>query len=329
MPCVSVIIPAWNRADTIAQTLKSVQCQTFTDWECIVVDDGSTDGTARVVEGFVQQDSRFRLIRQANSSAAHARNRGAAEAAGEFLGFLDSDDLFEPDKLAWQVAALRNDPSAVIVYGETFNFRDNDPLKGGLFFSDSRQRPAGAPQVGFERLLMMNPIIAPLVRADAFRKAGGFDVSLPSAEDWDMWLSLARSGTLLHESRISQRYRTHGGPSGNKSALTLRNYLCARRVFMKHLRHVPRSRRAALRRQVRAYWQRAYGPRLLRDADRATAAGDWPQARQLWRALVWLDSRVLLRYRHVRINYAWALLPTTRPPVWRRWKRARRIEAQS
>lgn len=316
MATVSVIIPAWNRAGVIAETLESVRRQTFGDWECIVVDDGSTDDTPRVVAHFVQQDPRFRLIRQENSTAARARNRGAAEAQGEFLAFLDSDDLFEPDKLAWQVAALRSDPSAVLAYGETFNFKDGDPHKGGLFFSDSRERPAGPPPAGFEQLLTMNPIIAPLVRADAFRQAGGFDVSLPSAEDWDMWLSLARRGTLVFEPRLSQRYRSHGGPFGNKSAQTLRNYTCASEVFAKHLRHVPLPRRRALRRKVRAYWQRGYGPRLLREADQATAS-DWAVARRLWRAVVWLDPKLLLRHRHVRINFAWAMLPTQRPPLWR------------
>lgn len=318
MACVSVIIPAYNRAGLIGQTLDSVCRQTFTDWECIVVDDGSADDTPGVVQRYAEQDRRVRLIRQSNGNAASARNRGAAEAKGEFLAFLDSDDLFEPDKLAWQVALMRERPEAVLVYGETFLFQDGDPGEGELFFRHVLDKPQGPPPIGFERLLTMNPIIAPLVRASAFRAAGGFDTSLPSAEDWDMWLSLARCGAILFEPRLAQRYRSHGGPSGNKSAQTLRNYECARRLFAKHVRHVPLHRRNGLRRAVRRYWRRGYAPRLLRDADRATSAGDWPEARRLWRALVGLDPRVLARHRHVRINFAWALLPTTHPPIWRR-----------
>src|SRR5687767_10541721 len=133
-----------------------------------------------------------------------------------------------------------------------------------------------------------------------------------------MWLSLARRGTVLFAPRIAQRYRRHGGPSGNKSAMTLRNYLYARHIFQKHIRHVPLPRRARLRREIRAYWRRGYAPRLLRDADKATNSGDWAAARKLWRALVDLDPGLLLRNRHIRINYAWSLLPTDRPPFWRR-----------
>lgn len=318
MPSVSVIIPVYNRAHLIAQTLDSVAAQTFADWECIVVDDGSTDATASVVQGFVDADSRFRLIQQANGNAASARNRGAAEARGEFLAFLDSDDLFEPDKLAWQIDRLRKDHSAVLVYGESLGFSDDDPSLGGFLFSRIADKPHGPPPAGFEGLLTMNPIIAPLVRASAFRDAGGFDSSLPSAEDWDMWLSLARRGSVIYEKRQSQRYRVHAGPSGNKSANTLRNYQCARRIIARHMRHVALWRRPGLRRSLRDYWRRGYLPRLLNEADEATNAGHWPRARQLWRAAVGLDPRLLLKHHHVRVNFAWSLLPTQREPIWRR-----------
>ena len=318
MPCVSVIIPVYNRAHLIAQTLQSVAGQTFADWECIVVDDGSTDESAAAVQGFVDADSRFRLIRQANANAASARNRGAAEARGEFLAFLDSDDLFELDKLAWQVERLRQDPSAVLVYGESMGFSGEGSWQGGFLFSRISDKPQGPPPLAFEGLLTMNPIIAPLVRASAFREAGGFDTSLASAEDWDMWLSLARRGTVIYEKRQSQRYRMHSGPSGNKSAQTLRNYRCARLIIARHIRHVARWRRPALRRALRDYWRRGYLPRLLKEADEATNAGDWPRARQLWRAVVGLDPRLLLKHHHVRLNYGWSLLPTQREPIWRR-----------
>jgi glycosyltransferase involved in cell wall biosynthesis len=324
MPSVSVIIPAYNRALVIAQTLQSVVDQTYADWECIVVDDGSTDDTAAVVQRFVDADSRFRLIRQANANAAGARNRAVAEARGEFLAFLDSDDLFEPDKLAWQVERLRQDPSAVLVYGESIGFSDEDPARGGVVFSRLVEKPQGPPPAGFEGLLTMNPIMAPLVRTSAFNEAGGFDTSFSSAEDWDMWLSLARRGTVIHERRQAVRYRLHEGPSGNKSAHALRNYQCARRIIAKHMRHVPLMRRAGLWRALRDYWRHGYLPRLLREADAATDAGDWPRARQLWRAAVGLDPRLLLKHHHIRVNYGWSLLPTQREPIWRRG-RARSI----
>lgn len=327
MPSVSVIIPAYNRAHLIAQTLQSVANQTCTDWECIVVDDGSTDETASIVQQFVEADNRFKLIQQPNSNAASARNRGASEARGEFLAFLDSDDLFEPDKLDWQLQRLRQDRDAVMVYGESLGFNDRDSTRGGLLFSRISDKPQGPPRQAFEGLLTMNPVMAPLVRASAFRTAGGFDTSLPSAEDWDMWLSLARLGTVVFEQRQSLRYRIHSGPSGNKSAQTLRNYLCAQRIIAKHMRHASPWRRRRLRRSLREYWRRGYLPRLLKEADEATNTGDWPRARQLWRAVVGLDPRLLLKHHHVRLNWVWSLLPTRREPIWRR-SRARQKAQQ-
>jgi glycosyltransferase involved in cell wall biosynthesis len=318
MPTVSIIIPTYNRAELITQTLQSVRAQTFSDWECIVVDDGSTDETHRVVERVAAEDARFRLIRQANSTAAAARNRGAAEARGEFLAFLDDDDLFEPDKLQWQVAALRDNPDAALVYGETFNFQDGDPGKGGLYLEHVKRKPQGRPPVGFERLLVCSSIYAPLVRSATFRATGGFDTSLPSAEDWDMWLTLSRRGTLLFEPRIALRYRHHGGLTGNKSTNTLRNLRCACRVFEKHLQAVAWHRRPGFRLAKRRYFRRGYGARLLAEADRATNAGDWGRARELWRELAWLSPSLLWSHKHVLVNSLWSALPTQKPPIWRR-----------
>ena len=94
-PCVSVIIPAYNAEKVVGQTLQMMRDQTFSDFEVIVVDDGSRDGTARIVEGFCENDPRFVLIRQENAGAAAARNAGLAMARGTFVCFLDADDVYE------------------------------------------------------------------------------------------------------------------------------------------------------------------------------------------------------------------------------------------
>ncbi len=320
MPNVSVIIPAFNRAAVIGQTLQSVREQTFTDWECIVVDDGSTDQTPQVVEAFATRDPRFRLIRQPNAGAAVARNRGASEAAGEFLAFLDDDDCFVPDKLAWQVAAMRANPDAAIVYGDTFQFTGEDPWSdkgGGLYLSYVDPKPQGPPPEGFHQLLSCSAIYAPLVRASVFHQSGGFDTSLPSGEDWDMWLTLSRLGRLVHEPRVALRYRLH---AGNKSGNTLRNYRCARQIARKHLQQVPPRLRREISAAVRARFRRGYVPKLLFEADRVTMRGDWPQARQLWHALIRLQPSLMLQKGHVLINGLLSLLPLRRRPGAWRWK---------
>lgn len=310
MPQVTVVIPTFNRADLIGQTLQSVAAQTFPDWECVVVDDGSTDNTRQVVESFAARDPRFRYAWQENASAAAARNRGVELATGEFIAFVDSDDLWPPDRLAWQVEALRNDPEAVLAYGNTFVFRNGDTTKGGLYMGYVTDKPAGW---AFEKLIVCSSIYSPLVRASAIRKLGGFDLSLPSAEDWDTWLALSKVGKLVFDPRVALYYRAH---EGNKSGNTLRNYTCATRVVRKHLAGLPLPTRLRLRRANRKYFRRVYTEKLLRAAHDASLSGDWPLARRHWRAVIKLNPALLAR-RSVFVNAAWALLPTNRAPVWR------------
>jgi len=115
--CVSVVIPAYNAASTIEETLRSVRSQTHRTLEILVIDDGSTDETADVVYAQAAQDFRIRLVRQENRGVAAARNRGIEEAAADLVAFVDADDLWAPDKIEKQVAALRKEgPSVALVY---------------------------------------------------------------------------------------------------------------------------------------------------------------------------------------------------------------------
>lgn len=313
-PAVTVVVPVWNRADLIAETLESVASQTFTDWECIVVDDGSTDATREVVRRFIDRDPRFRYVWQENSSAANARNHGLQMAASQFVAFLDSDDLFPPDKLAWQVEALQNNSQAVLVYGDTFQFRNGDLNCGSVYLDQIRDKPAGR---AFEKLICCSSIYAPLVRTEAMRRLGGFDTTLPSAEDWDMWLSLSKIGTILYQPRIALRYRLH---AGNKSANTLRNFACARLVVRKQLKDRPVWARVRLMKRVRRYFQRGYTDKLLAEAYESTKSRNWPAARELWRAAVRLNPRVLTR-RSIFFHALWACLPVQSAPIWHRFRR--------
>src|SRR6476469_1863340 len=108
---VSVVIPAYNAAETIADTLSSLCAQLFVNWEAIVVDDGSIDATAAVVESFVERDSRFRLIRQPQSGVSAARNAGVGHARHDWLLFLDADDWILPAHLERLTGVLAADPS--------------------------------------------------------------------------------------------------------------------------------------------------------------------------------------------------------------------------
>ncbi len=114
MTKISVIIPAYNSEQTILATITSVQNQTFTDWEIIAINDGSTDDTLKMLEQI--QDQRIKNYSYDNQGVSFARNQGLTHATGEFISFLDADDLWSPDKLESQLKALQNNPAAGVAY---------------------------------------------------------------------------------------------------------------------------------------------------------------------------------------------------------------------
>lgn len=184
-PTVSVIIAAYNACRTLPETLESLLGQTLKDFEAIVVDDGSTDTTAAI--GAAIGDHRVRSISQPNAGVSAARNRGAADARGEFLSFLDSDDVWMPEKLACEVAALRANPDAGLAYSWT-RFIDpyGKPLAGTV--------TATAEGWVRDQLLLgcfLSNGSSIMVRRDAFEAVGGYERTLRTAEDWDFYLRVA------------------------------------------------------------------------------------------------------------------------------------------
>jgi peptidoglycan/xylan/chitin deacetylase (PgdA/CDA1 family) len=185
-PRVSFIIPAFNAERTLIQALESVLAQTFSDWEAIVVDDGSTDGTAALAADFAARDGRIRLISQANGGVSAARNRGLAEAGGELGVFLDADDSILPEHLARLVPLAAPDRAATCA--------------SSYLTPEGRRLPA-VVHTGLDTTpvallsdfcaMAVHSVVVPL---EAVRAAGGFDTTLRTCEDWDLWLRLARSG---------------------------------------------------------------------------------------------------------------------------------------
>ncbi len=198
IPKVSVIIPTYNRADKVGKTIESALAQTFTDMEVIVVDDGSSDGTGRALDAVF--GNRIRYFAQANQGASVARNKGIAEARGEWIAFLDSDDLWEKDKLEWQFKALeRFGPECGACYTDTQLF--NYPEKRTLFqMAEKSYRHDGPMGVNKNALkILVRPGGAGMVvclssflgSADAVRKTGGFDPKLLYSQDSDFMFRLA------------------------------------------------------------------------------------------------------------------------------------------
>lgn len=187
MSSVSVIIAAYNSENTISETILSVLSQTFFDLEVIVIDDGSSDKTCQCVLEI--QDNRVKLFPYENGGVAKARNRGIAHASGKYISFLDHDDLWTPDKLEAQVAALEKSPHAGVAYSWTISmYSDENPI-----------RFIKSPPVNFEgnvypQILLRNFIESGsniLVRTKVVKDVGEFDSVPISNEDWDFYIRLA------------------------------------------------------------------------------------------------------------------------------------------
>ncbi|MCW5873254.1 MAG: glycosyltransferase family 2 protein [Anaerolineales bacterium] len=187
-PKVSVIIPTFNRAGMVQQAIASVLAQTYTDFECIVVDDGSPDDTQASLQPLVAA-GRIRYVRQANAGLSAARNHGIRVARGAYITFLDDDDLYEPEKLAQQAAYLDTHPEAMLVHCWFTKFSEEQPDLG-LRKPDWFQGWLYPAILSYWRMLMATPCL--MLRREVFDVVGSFDESLRAAEDLDMWRRIAR-----------------------------------------------------------------------------------------------------------------------------------------
>ncbi|HEY9284866.1 MAG TPA: glycosyltransferase family A protein [Pyrinomonadaceae bacterium] len=200
-PLVSVIVPSFNYGHVVGQTLESLLAQTYPHWECVVVDDGSPDDTGAVVARYAERDRRVVYVRQENAGVAAARNNGIARSRGEYVQFLDADDLIEARKLELHVAYLEAHPEVDIVYGGVRFFRTERPEERLFSMSDEGARSSYLPVIsaageGALRVLVGNmiPVNAPVTRRRVVERAAPFDVKLNSVEDADFWIRCAAQG---------------------------------------------------------------------------------------------------------------------------------------
>lgn len=194
---ISIIVPCYNYGHFIAETLDSVGAQTLSSWECIVVDDGSTDNSREVISSFVAADSRFRYIRKESAGVSAARNTGIRAARGACIQFLDADDLMESGKLAAQKRFLDLHPEVDVVYGDAFFFDGaGTGGKNDLQFFESVAVSGQCAKI-VSKLVEDNIFIvsAPLVRASVIERIGGFNEGMKHLEDWEFWLRCALGGS--------------------------------------------------------------------------------------------------------------------------------------
>lgn len=277
MPAVSVITPAWNAAEFLPQTIESVLAQTFTDWEMLIVDDGSTDETVSIVRSYAARDARIRLLQQANAGPSAARNRAMRSARGEFFAFLDSDDRWDP-------AFLRAQLDVFAAYPETDLVTGNGWFDGGAF--DGRPtRPVidGCPVLTLTDLITYESsvFIMTVFRRTVFDTIGGMDEGQWTSEDYDFWLRAALAGFAFRRNpRPLAWYRVRGNSLSRDRVRMLEGVL---HTFAKtRLRCAPGSEaHAAVDRQIARFQSEL----LLEQAKQALERADYVDAAARLRTL--------------------------------------------
>jgi glycosyltransferase involved in cell wall biosynthesis len=231
MASISVVTPCYNAEHFIGQTIRSVLDQTYQDFEIIVVDDGSTDGSPQIVQGF--SDARIRLLAQSNGGPAKARNTGVRAATGEFLAFLDADDLALPHRFASQLAILQADPHLSVV-------------GSGYVWIDENGAPLPWPHHSWQHAPDLNDIAswlidcpfvpsATMLRRQAWEDVGGFDEDLVGPEDWNFWMRLVVTGHRMtwQQEVVCLYRRTANSLSENADRMSVNSPEALRRVLIR------------------------------------------------------------------------------------------------
>ncbi len=264
LPQVSVVMPSFNAADTIVDSIESVQQQTIADWEMIIVDDGSSDETVALVEQVTLRDPRVRIIQQANSGPSVARNRGVSEAQAAVVAFLDSDDLWEPRHLELNLANLSKCTDLGVSFSPCRLMSADGQLTGEM-------TAAWLDDVTIANILSCNPsstCSALVVRKTAFEETQGFDKRMVHAEDQEWLYRVLTSGWRMRGlAEATVRYRL--SPKG-LSADTERMHGGWKAFIASAQAHTPEAVAQHLP-KARASMNLYFARRLLRDGDTSSS----------------------------------------------------------
>jgi GT2 family glycosyltransferase len=226
MTCISVIIPAYNAESFIAETLNSVLTQSYRDLEVIVIDDGSTDRTAKIVEKIARGDTRVRLVFQQNAGVAAARNAGIKVVRGEWFAFLDADDIWHPHKLEKQLRRFQQlDETIGLVYCWSALIRETNDLTGGyIAFSFNGDVGHALTYLNF-----IGNASAPLIRRSVIEDVGGFDITLKAqqaqgCEDWELYMRIAERYQFDVVPEFLVSYRQQSAAMSRNSTSMIQSY---------------------------------------------------------------------------------------------------------
>lgn len=284
-PRLSVVIPAYNVGRFIGDAVRSALAQTYRDLEVIVVDDGSTDSTAEVVRSF--HDPRLRLVQQTNGGLSNARNTGVREARGQYIGFLDGDDIWRPNKAARHVELLDSSPEVGLSFSHSTFMDENGVLTGRILY-------CWPEQPTLEQMIFRNRVgngSSPVARATCLRAAGPFDEALRSCEDWEMWVRVLRDtpfkARLIPEVLTCYRINTQS-LSHNTAKFLHYADLAAARIY----RETPLVRVSVIDTGLASTYRIA-ATKALRAGDRRTSARIMLEALRICPSLLFRDTRAI------------------------------------
>lgn len=223
-PRVSVIMPAYNAERTIAEAIESILTQEFGDFELIIVDDGSTDGTSEIVDRYASADPRIvKLVNTGNQGIARSRNLALAAARGKYIACLDSDDVAEPRRLEVQLDFMQARPDCVLLGSDLTIINEYSAIIGQRIYPrEDRELRSLLPR--------LNPFAQPasMFTAEIARRVGGYREDLPLCEDYDLFLRLAEQGQVANLAQALTRYRISSTQS--KAKRLRQTLLCTLRV---------------------------------------------------------------------------------------------------
>lgn len=256
MPKISVIIPTYQSIQFIRETIESVLAQTYRNYEIIVVDGGSTDGTKELLNSY---EDRINVIVQKGKGISNARNVGVRASNGEYIAFVDSDDLWLPKKLEIQMKFFNEKSFKVgLIYSDAFFFPEEKNLKFDSL-ANKRAFQIGKPHRGriLKHLLMENfiPASTVLIRKLCFERVGLFDESLRLCEDIDMWMRIAESFEVDYQDVVLAKIRLRTGSLTQDREQLFRSQMAHRKKILRRIPHILREfdSKDMRRRQYRFY----------------------------------------------------------------------------
>ncbi len=233
-PQVSIVVTCYNYGQYVTDCLDSIQNQTFSDFEVIVVDDGSTDNSVEKIKSFLK-DRRFRCITQQNGGQANAKNRGIKESKAELVAFLDADDIWESNKLEKQIKLLTN-PAVGVVYSKARIINANGEPTENVFSGQYLTPRSG----NVSKWLFLDNFVwfsSSIVRRDCFEKYGMFDETISMGIDWDLWLKISTGYEFDFVDEQLIAYRT--GHVGQMSKNMETRHRCADFIMARFLKEYP------------------------------------------------------------------------------------------